>query len=180
MLKQTITYRDLEGQQVTEDFYFHMNKAEMVKLFIYNNADDPEAWLTEITTSKNGQVIVDTFENIVRMAYGVKDENGKRFKKGEQVWLDFYESDAYSEFFVRLVTNANFAAEFVNGIMPADLRAEASAEIGELSKKPVEDVELPVRDYSTLTQEEIIALPREELVEAFRQRLQIKNAAEKN
>ena len=180
MIKQTITYHDLEGQQVTEDFYFHMNKAEVAKLFIYNNADDPEAWLNEITTSKDGKVIVDTFESIVRMAYGVKDENGKRFKKGEEVWLDFYESDAYSEFFVKLVTDATFAAEFVNGIMPASLRAEATAELGELTKRPVEDVELPVRDYSTLTQEELVALPQEELIEAFRQKLQIKNAAEKN
>ena len=32
MLKKTITYTDYNGHQRTEDFYFNLNKAELVEL----------------------------------------------------------------------------------------------------------------------------------------------------
>ena len=32
MLKKSVTYKDFNGQTVTEDFYFHMTKSEAVEL----------------------------------------------------------------------------------------------------------------------------------------------------
>ena len=32
MLKKTITYEDFNGETVSEDFFFHLSKAELVEL----------------------------------------------------------------------------------------------------------------------------------------------------
>lgn len=140
MLKQTIKFHDLDGNEVEDDFYFHVNKAELAKM-VMTRGEDPEVWLQTIIDSNDGQVIIDAFEMLVKMAYGVRSEDNRRFIKTEDVWLDFYQSDAYSVFFMQLVTDAGFGAKFINGVMPADLQAEVKAELGD--KMPVQDVELP-------------------------------------
>jgi hypothetical protein len=181
VLKQTIKYKDLDENELEEDFYFHLNKAEVAKFMLqHGGGKNAENFLQSIIDSKDGQKIIDTFEMIVKMSYGVRSENGKTFIKNDKVWNEFFQSDAYSEFFYRLCTEADFGAKFVNGIMPADLLAQASAELLNSDSpmgKAMENVELPSptpKDYSALTRQQLMELPREELVEAMKQKLTAK------
>ena len=32
MLKKSITYKNLNGQEVTEEFYFHLSKADFIEM----------------------------------------------------------------------------------------------------------------------------------------------------
>lgn len=140
MLKQTIVFKDLDGNQVEDDFYFHLNKAELGKL-VLSKKENPEEWLQAIIDSGDGALIIETFEMLVELSYGVRSENGRTFIKNKQVWLDFYQSDAYSEFFMKLVTDAKFGATFVNGLMPPDLQEQVKAEMEKV--RPTQDVLLP-------------------------------------
>ena len=143
MLKQTIVFKDLDGNQVEDDFYFHLNKAELGKL-VLSKGEDMETWLQSIIDSNDGALIIDTFEMLVKLSYGVRSENGRTFIKNEQVWQDFYQSDAYSEFFMKLVTDAGFCAKFVNGLMPPDLQEQVAAETAKMNiAKRIEDTPLP-------------------------------------
>ena len=60
-------------------------------------------------------------KEIILKAYGVKSEDGKRFIKSEELSIAFSQTEAYSNLYMELCTNAAKAAEFVNGIMPAGL-----------------------------------------------------------
>ena len=60
------------------------------------------------------------FENFIKTAYGEKTDDGRRFKKSEEISRSFMETPAYEVLFEKLVTDANAASEFVNRVMRVD------------------------------------------------------------
>src|SRR5512144_3379452 len=90
--------------------------------------------LSEIAESGDAKLIIETFKDLISKTYGKRSEDGKRFMKDAQFWREFTETDAYSQLFLSLVTDASAAAEFVNGIVPASVR----------SKLPTVDTPLPM------------------------------------
>lgn len=163
MLKKTISYKNLDGHTVTEDFYFNMTKAELVKIHM-SEGEGFQEYLQTIVASGNGKEIIDTFDMMLEKAYGQRTADGK-FVKTKDGWDEFRATEAYSDFFMEIVTDANAAAEFIKAVMPDDLVEDAKA---------VQDVPplLPaeVKDYSKLTNKELMELPQHELIEAFKQK----------
>lgn len=123
MLKKTITYKSFDDQEVTEDFYFNLSKAELIEMEV-SRPGGLGAHLEQVAQSGDGQLIIQTFKDILKKSYGVRSEDGKRFIKTEEAWQEFASTEAYSEIFMQLVTDAAAAAEFVNGIVPKNLEAE--------------------------------------------------------
>ena len=64
---------------------------------------------------------MELFKQIVLKAYGEKSEDGKRFVKSKEIAEAFSQTEAYSEIFMELAMDEKAAAEFVNGILPANL-----------------------------------------------------------
>ncbi len=123
MLKRTITYEDFNGNQRTEDLYFNLTKAELMEMEL--SADGGlEATINKIISAQNGKEIMELFKEIVLKAYGEKSLDGKTFDKSPEVKNRFLNSQAYSDIFMELATDADKATEFFNGIIPKDLAAE--------------------------------------------------------
>lgn len=118
MLKKTITYTDYNGVERTEDFYFNLNKAELIELEL-RHADGFEGYLNQLIKADNRDELVDLFKKIILMSYGEKDPSGKRFIKSDELTQAFVQSEAYSELFMELATDDKAAAAFINGIVPA-------------------------------------------------------------
>ena len=78
---------------------------------------------------RKGHEIVKIFENIIQTSYGEKSLDGKRFIKSEEATKEFTQTEAYSELIMELYSDANKAAEFIAGILPADMKKLAN-EIG--------------------------------------------------
>jgi hypothetical protein len=125
MLKKAITYTDFNDVEHTEDFYFNLTKAEIIELELTAEGNSFVTYLEGVVASQNGKLIMDTFKSIIFKAYGEKSEDGKLFKKSEKLSEDFSFTAAYDVLYVELVTDATKAAEFINGIVPAEL-AEAA------------------------------------------------------
>ncbi len=117
MICRKITYTDWDGNERTEDFWFHLSQAEITKMEL-STEGGIEKWVTTIVNDRNGKDIVDTFEKIILKAYGKKSLDGRRFEKSEELSKEFSETPAYDQLFVRLVTDTDEAVEFFNGIMP--------------------------------------------------------------
>lgn len=117
MLKKTVTYEDYNGNSITEDFYFNLTKAELIKMELGKNGGLSEYYQTIIST-RDVPEMIRVFTDIIKASYGVKSPDGKRFIKNDEVYLEFKESPAYDEIFTELITDANKAAEFFNGIIP--------------------------------------------------------------
>lgn len=119
MLKKTITYVDYNGNERTEDFYFNLTKAEVMEMEMSTNGGMAEM-IKQIVASQNTAEIVKIFKDIVLKAYGVKSLDGRRFVKKDELRDEFAQTEAYSNLFMELATNADAAAKFINGIMPKE------------------------------------------------------------
>ena len=117
MLKKTITYTDYNGVERTEDFYFNISKSEIVNLELSVNG----GWhnrLQKIIDAKDVPSLAHEFRELLRMSYGVKSDDGKRFIKNPELFDEFSQSEAYEQLFMELITDEKAAAEFVNNIVP--------------------------------------------------------------
>ena len=117
MLKKTINYTDYNGKERKEDFYFNLNKAEVAEMELSTEGGLAEM-IQKIVSSKDTPSIVKIFKDLILKAYGEKTPDGKRFVKSKELSDAFAQTEAYSELFMELATDAEAAAAFVNGIMP--------------------------------------------------------------
>lgn len=126
MLKKTITYTDYNNVKRTEDFYFNLSKAEIVEMQISTSGGLVEM-INKIVKAQDNAAIVKIFKELILKAYGEKSPDGKRLEKSEAISNAFAQTEAYSDLFMELATDADAAAAFVNGIIPADLADQVAA-----------------------------------------------------
>lgn len=117
MLKKTITYTDYNGKERTEDFYFNLTKAEIVEMEL-STTGGMAKHIEKLSKEEDGGKIIELFKSVIEKAYGVKSEDGRRFKKSKELFLEFAETPAYDILFMELSQDAKLAAAFMNGIIP--------------------------------------------------------------
>lgn len=120
MLKKTITYRDYNDVERTEDHYFNISKAELI-MMDSSVVGGMKQRLERIVQSQDNVEIMKVFEDLIHRAYGIKSEDGKRFIKSEEIATSFEQTEAYSELVMELLTNEHAAAEFIRAILPKDV-----------------------------------------------------------
>ena len=120
MLKKTITYIDYNDVERTEDFYFNLTKAEITEMEMSTTGGLSEK-IQNIVQAQDIPEIIKIFKELVLKAYGVKSPDGKRFIKKEELTEAFSQTEAYSQLFMELATDADAAAKFINGITPKDI-----------------------------------------------------------
>lgn len=138
MYCKTITYEDYNGTERTEKFYFNLTKAELTEMEMSTDGG-METLIKRITETKDGKELIKMFKSLIIESYGVKSDDGRRFIKNDEVRDSFAQTEAYSQLFMELATNADEATKFVNGIMPKDLvkqyqEAEKQGKIEPLNK----------------------------------------------
>lgn len=127
MLKETRTYVDFDGVERTEDFYFNFTKAELLQMELSVKGGF-HAYIEQIVKAKNETELIRLFKELLEKSYGVKSPDGRKFIKNAEVLEDFKHTEAYSDLFMELATDADKASKFVNGIFPAALQAEVEKE----------------------------------------------------
>ena len=124
MLKKTIKYIDYDGDEREEDFYFNLNKAELVQMNL-NEDGGLEATLRRIISEKDIKAVGEMVREIILKSYGTKSQDGRRFVKSEEAAKAFEETVAFSELYVELLSDAEKLAAFVEGTIPQSLMASA-------------------------------------------------------
>lgn len=120
MLKKTIVYKNFDNEDVIEDFYFNLNKAELLELeLIAGGKEGMSAAFKTMVENEDREKIIEAVKLILAKSVGRKSEDGKRFIKNETIRDDFMQSDAYSELFSELVLGGEAkVAEFMNAVIP--------------------------------------------------------------
>lgn len=161
MLKKTVTYKDFNGDEVSEDLFFHLTQAELVEMELSHQGGMSEA-LQKIIASDDGKAIISEFKKIILGAYGKKSEDGKRFIKTQQMREELESSEAYSTLFMELVTDVDKASAFIQGIVPQGLVEEATTKLTAVPEIP--------DPKEVVTKAALIAMSPEEL-HAFQEKL---------
>lgn len=117
MLKKTITYTDYNDVERTEEFYFNLTEAEIMEMEMGTTGGMAEM-IERIVAAKDAPAIIKIFKDIILKAYGEKSPDGKRMIKNDELREAFSQTGAYSKLFMELATDADKAAEFINGIIP--------------------------------------------------------------
>lgn len=193
MLKQTVEYIDFNDNRATETLYFNITKTELSEnLYLKDEIEQVQQELSgderEMTPAEI-QRILDLVKTLMKLAYGVRSDDGKRFIKSEEVWTEFTQTAVYDAFLFSLFEEPENAVSFMLGIIPADLRSQVMSETTEPNlitrvpaQRSVETVELPTEPpvvEANLSDEELLKMDpkdmtQEQLLRAFRLKSQDK------
>lgn len=116
MYKKTIKYVDFGGVEREEDFYFHLTKAESLKME-FSEKGGLSAVIDEISREEDVEHLFRLFERVIRMSYGKRSVDGRSFIKKPEYADEFLASEAYSNLFLEFMEDSSKAAEFVSGII---------------------------------------------------------------
>lgn len=147
MYAKVIKFEDFNGVKREEEHFFNLNKAEVIKWLTTSGDYTLDKVLERLSKERNGKKIMEIFEEMIKMSYGKPSLDGRKFEKTDDIWNDFYQSDAYSELFTELVTDAAKAADFVNKIIPKDL----AEEVAKIIKENPDGIPAELRDYTAPT-----------------------------
>lgn len=124
MLKETITYVDFNGLKRTEDFYFNLSETELIEMAATAEGDLAEN-LKKIVEANDGAKIMAVFKDLMTRAYGVISSDGRKFeKKNGELAKEFFETAAYNQMFMRMVTDPEYASAFITGVIPKGIEAK--------------------------------------------------------
>lgn len=117
MLEKVITYTDYDGNERKEKFYFNLTKAELTEMELSHEGGLMKL-IEKIIATKDNKKIVEIFKDLLLRSYGEKSPDGRRFIKSEELTTAFLQTEAYSDLFMELASDAKAAADFVNAIVP--------------------------------------------------------------
>lgn len=126
MVKKTITYTDYNGVERTEDFYFNLTKAELMEMQL-SMEGGMRAYIQRIMAAKSQLALVNLFKQILLLSYGKKSDDGRLFLKNDTIRAEFEAHPVYSQIYMELSLNEEKAAEFINSLIPADMRNQNPA-----------------------------------------------------
>lgn len=127
MVKETVTYKDFDGNERTEDFWFHLSEAELTE-WLYEEPGGLKKYIEKMVNEKDMNKIIQTTKKLLVKSYGEKSEDGKRFIKNKDLTDAFVQTQAYSDLFMKLSTDEEAAARFVNNVIPKELAERAAKE----------------------------------------------------
>jgi hypothetical protein len=131
LLRKVIRYTNFNDEEVEEEFYFHLTKAELVEFQLsVNDEQGMYGHIERIVAEENRPELIKLFKELLQMSYGKRSEDGRRFTKNEKILEDFVSTGAYSAALIEILSSTENAIEFYRGILPGDLSAAEAREVG--------------------------------------------------
>lgn len=125
MYKETVKYIDYNGVERTEDVYFNLSKAELMEMQL-STAGGFDTMINKLIKAQDQPTLVKVFKDIILRSYGVPSPDGRRFVKTKELTEEFTQTEAYSDLYMKFITDSEAAAKFINGIMPKSLIEQMS------------------------------------------------------
>ena len=123
MLAKEITYTDYNGTKRTETFYFYLSRAELMRMEMTCETSLRDK-LIAMVKEQDKVKLYEYFEWLVLKSYGEKSEDGRHFRKSEEISKEFSNTEAFSELLIELCSGEDKVLAFVNGIMPTSVPKE--------------------------------------------------------
>lgn len=130
MLKQSVAYTDFDDNESVETLYFNLTKTELADNL--DLKDEFEKLQSEFIGDDKRELetqeirkILELVKTLMRLSYGVRSADGKRFVKTQEQWTEFTQTAVYDQFLFSLFEQPTNAMNFITGILPKELRSAA-------------------------------------------------------
>lgn len=145
--KESITFTNLDGEEVTEDWYFSLAETDLADLPFMHDANRDEI-LTNIAKNKDSAGWLKILKMVIFASVGRREDN--LLIKDEETVKQFRYGGAYTEFFADLITQEDAGWGFFQSILPERLLKQLQAQ-----------------EEKTYSKDEMIAMTDEEFEAAF-------------
>lgn len=135
MLKEHLVYENFDGNKREKDLYFNLTPQEISEMEA-SHKGGMSAFLSRISKEKDETELVKYFKEFLLMSYGKKSDDGELFVKNDQIREEFKSSMAFSELWMRFLTEEHAFENFVKGVLPKDV----DKYIAKNEKKPAVEV----------------------------------------
>lgn len=143
MIAIDIEFEDLDGNTAVHKQDFHLNKKDLLRLQVMHE-DGYGAYVQQELDSRDGDRIIAAFDHLLGLTVGVRSADGRKFERSEEYKKNFLESEYGSEFWVKLVTDAEYAGWWFQNVVPKKLLEETQKQVEGLSpEERANVVELP-------------------------------------
>ena len=133
MQKITVTYENFDGENITEDLYFHLSIKELQEM--ENWQPSLTERIAQLTKTEDGKSAFNLMRDIIEVAYGERSSDGKRFLKSPEIRNNFTEGLAYDEVIIKFLDGTTDLGKFIEGLLPKKVFELAKKN----SKKDVEE-----------------------------------------
>lgn len=96
MYKITKKYEDFRGNEREESFHFNLTESEMMDMIKEDPSFSPD-YLIYLSKEPSGLAMMEVMRKLIVLSYGELSEDGKHFRKDDQIAKDFIQSKAYEE-----------------------------------------------------------------------------------
>lgn len=123
MLRKEVEYKDFDGNDRKDVLWFHLNEVEITEMDLETSGGLVKYMESIIDTNDVNQLIT-IFKDLLIRSYGERSMDGKHFYKDDKIRNEFVSSAAYPVLYMEMVSDADKAVEFINGIVPSDIREQ--------------------------------------------------------
>lgn len=125
MFKIQQKYQTFLGNEVEETFRFNFTETELLKLAEKDEMFNADV-LSAIIQAENVLEMYKMIRKLVLLSYGELSDDGKHFRKSDELMKDFEQSAAFDPIIDKLVggDDQQMVSEFIIGIFPAKFANE--------------------------------------------------------
>ena len=120
MYRKTIRYKDFHGVDRKEVFDFNLMESEIALL-----EADYEGSITqmfeEMSKKDASAAVIKNLRKIILLSYGVISDDGRVFRKSEELRNSFEQMPAYSELFLELARDEVAAVKFFERVISNEI-----------------------------------------------------------
>ena len=81
-------------------------------------------YMESIIDTNDVNQLITIFKDLLIRSYGERSMDGKHFYKDDKIRNEFVSSAAYPVLYMEMVSDADKAVEFINGIVPSNIREQ--------------------------------------------------------
>jgi hypothetical protein len=167
VLKKSITYKDFNEKEVTDEFHFHLRSDVLLEL----EASLPGGlakYSAAVIESNDGGRLLELFKRLITSSIGKVSDDGKRFVQNDDIRSSFMETNAYWALIMELAQDETAAATFFNALVPKDLASQVEevtkAQSSEAQRVRESAESTPVeRGHKVITRAELAQMDMPEL-----------------
>lgn len=135
MFTKEYTYPNFLGDEVTDKFRFNISEYEMLDL-VKRDPDFDVNRLSALAKDPEPAKMIDIIRKLLVVSYGVLSDDGKHFRKSDEIATDFVQSAAYNAILDEFLTSddSKLLTDFMYGIFPAKFQDQLKEKVAEAQR----------------------------------------------